>query len=215
MQARLAKREWWPGLGVGKLDPEAKSQFATMAILEMLTGYPAEYIYKKGSQAELLSHGGSNAGQYEQGVDDTTTGKETFMRWILGSERDAQTNQPLYNLPIANWNPTVMKSNETGIRAVKPWPGQPIWPNGGVALQDTRAPGPDFDVRHGDSEAYDRKRSYDELFDYVDQVEERKRLSMSWIARLKLDYNNKSPLDLAMGRAGEQNKNIRETEYFT
>ncbi|GHJ88564.1 hypothetical protein NliqN6_4966 [Naganishia liquefaciens] len=200
VQDRLKTREWWKG----ELKNQDKSQFTTMAVLEMLTGYRAEYIYKKGSDAEKFL-----------GVDDTLQDKSRFMDWILGDEID-DNEKKLRNLPTANWNPTIMKSRDTGIRAVKPFPkGANITPQGLVALLDTRASGYATNVINpNDPEAVDRHRSYDELFDYVAQDEETQRLSMSWIARLKLEKSNKSPLAGAEARVARQKQGIREMEYF-
>lgn len=169
---RFKKREWYPG----ELQKDERSQYTTMALLEMLTGYRAEYVYNNEREPPGVKKEG-NWGEYQTGFAE----KDKFLEWILGKTR---------NLPTANWIPTVIKSEDGGLRGVKPFPKGESFKK--VYLQDTRAQpaisdgqvAPDFTTEKGRSEAYDRERDYDWLWN-----------TMKWICRIKVSENNMSPLE--------------------
>lgn len=179
VQARLRQGGRFPG----EFKNDERAPMTSMAFLEMLTGYRAEVIYKE--------------------VDSEAKGR--FLDWMLGEKVD-DAGSKLWNLPTANWNPTVMGSVDTGIRAVKPFPKMDgITPTGNVTLQDTRASGPDFTLRaNAEDEAYDRVRTYNEIWD----------VSLSWAAHLRIKSTFKGPLLGAASRVGTLVQRIRETEYF-
>jgi hypothetical protein len=177
---RFQKREWHPYA----FEKDKRSQFTTMALLEMLTGYRAEYAYRTDRlPSDVIVEANGNWKEYQTGF----TKKDEFLDWILGKSR---------NLPTANWIPTVMKSKDSGLRGMKPWPKGESFKK--IYLQDTRAQprqatdqaAPDFATQQGDgNEAYDRSHFYDELWDDPD------RGYIEWICRIKVSETNMSPLE--------------------
>lgn len=195
VQQRLKSNAWFPTKW------ESKSQFTTMAMLEMLTGYKAEYIFENFPQdqhphVQTIPSGKGNSQEYEQELAVGTSYGE-YQDWMLGPGE--------HNLPIANWNPTVMMTQDTGIRAVKPVaessPGASL---SGVILLDSRAWYPYGGKNSKDDESYDRVRKHDEVWGPEAD-------HMLWIARLKLAPDNKAPLSEAAKKVGDD---IRETGYF-
>jgi hypothetical protein len=171
-----------------------------MALLEMLTGYRAEYVYRTDRPPpDVVVEPSANWKEYQTGF----TKKDEFLDWILGKSR---------NLPTANWIPTVMKSKDSGLRGMKPFPKGDSFKN--IYLQDTRAQpatqataqaAPDFTKKQGEGfEAYDRSHSYDELWDDPDKG------YIEWISRIKVSETNMSPLegtDLFAGYFKDTDKN--------
>jgi hypothetical protein len=173
-----------------------KSQYTTMAMLEMLTGCKTEYVFRRWNTPgpQMIRTGHGNPEEYEQ--DFTSEEKyPAFQDWILGPDD--------HTLPTPNWNPTVILSIDSGLRALKPFPdNQPGDPFTYLYLQDSRAARWPYDLKQGD-ENYDRATNYEVLYSGT--------VAMVWIARLKIDLDNKAPLSTASRMVRGV---ISQSEYF-
>jgi hypothetical protein len=187
---RLKENAWFPEKF------SSKSQFTTMAMLEMLTGLKTEYVFRNlgGQNPVVHPSGKGNANEYEQ--DWTSNDKyPAYQDWMLGPNN--------HDKPTPNWNPTVLFSKDRGVRALKPAPGGESFVH--VYMQSSISKAWPYDTG-GVAGMHDRRKAYSEIWSSTEDI------AMVWIARLKLSHDNMAPLSAAPNRVGDE---ISKSGYFT
>jgi hypothetical protein len=151
--------------------------YGAMAMLEMMTGLPSMFAWRKLADHQDLAFADGDTVKLLKDV-------EAMRDWLFEGGANG------------NWNPTVMSSPDSGLRAVRP-----MEELRGAVLEDSRAPGPDDFIKEIPEfpEHRDRARVVQELWDD----------SFVWAARLRT--TDKNPIDTL-----EAIKKAQEfTTYFT